>query len=419
MKATGQKALLGFGLGTLLVAGGAGTLGAAGCSSNNSTSPTADGSTPDTSTTTDAAQDTGSSASDGGGDADAAAPPPAPVVYMVHASPALPGVRFCFGIGTPPVITSFPPLPDTPVAPAPIPGLFPGTGGSFPTPAGISLSTFTSVAVAVYAVSAEAEYNNTAAGGPDGGAELTCDQLIALGDAGVSNPLPSTDYGLLGTIPAGTLKDGKAYVIALTGCPSGLAADGGVAPLCGTTYSEATGNLGFTIFPVDNTTVVDGGTMGAQFAHASTAWDYLATADNAFTGMGFFQATPPADDAGPDAGPGFTPTVVAAPITFGSISPTVLAPVSGLSFNAGNGAFAGIGTSLTNPLKALALPFSDIAQLTYGAQVPEGGAPQNGRGYVFVLVGDPSQSLTVNPLDGGAGLNLEAAHFLVFPTTSP
>ncbi len=424
-RATRRTVLVGFGLGTVLAAGGAVALGSAGCSSsNNNNSGSSDGSA-DTSTMSDVSTDVQVGTNEAGADAsdaakEAAAPGlPAPKVFVVNASPDAPPLRLCIGVGKPAdptfTIASLPPLPDTASLGLPFPGLFPGTGGLLNSPVDISTLTLT-----VFAVNASSVAANTAAGGPDGGAELTCDQLIAVGDAGGGLLTAGKDYLAIGTLTAGAFTDGNSYVVAITGCAPGEEADAAIVNKCGTAYSRATGNLSLTTFALDSKTQIDAGSMGAQFAHASTAWDTYATSLSGFTGAGFFVLNP-ADGGGTPLAP-----YLAAPTTFGMISPMALQSYSGLTFDGTTGAFAAIGTSPTNVDFELALPFPIIEGLTYGASIPDGGAIQNGKGFVFVLVGDPTQPLTINPVDGGpealdagGSVNLEAAHLLVFPTSNP
>jgi hypothetical protein len=443
---TRDKVLVRFGLGTVLFAGVAAAV-FAGCggsnnSSNNNDGGGTDGSNSETSTPM---SDGGSEASNpgdsgGGGDANADGSTdsgPAsvnPTIYMVHASPDAPPVRLCFGISTPGepyAIFVYPPAPDNAV------GLYPGTGGLFVPAGDLDISKLTAT---IYALDSRAVAAANAAAVADGGTELTCDQLIQLPDAGTGSDagLPSSAYWQLGTIKAGTLKDGAAYLLALTGCIPGEDPDGGEAAKCGASYSTVTGNLGFTPFQLDNTTVEDAGSLGVQFAQASTPWDYVAkvlgaSATTAASGGGVYSISPPAADAGPEAGPVITEAPILAALSFGKVTQTTLTPFSGLTFDGPmqSGVFAGvadIGKVPPMPLAPpLALPFTTIEGFTYGgANVPEAGVIQYGKGFVFVLVGDPTQDLLTNPEDGGpiyaeagATPNLRAAHFLAFPTSNP
>jgi hypothetical protein len=430
-----QAALVGFGIATLLAAGSIGALGA-GCGGGNSNNGnSADGSME--SSVEAAANDGGGDVmsvkeggSEGGSDADAAMTPtgPFPRVFLVHASPNLPPVRFCFGVGDPTSATSFmifpfAALPNSASAGQPFPGLFPGTGGEFKNPVPTDdLGTFE---LTLYVVNALAVANQTA---DAGAAELTCDQLIPTpGATGGTFLTPNVDFWQLNTIPAHTLMDGMSYVEAITGCLPGLPVDGGANSYCGAGYSTTTGNVGLTQFALDTTTTVDAGSMGVQFAQASTPWAAAVATLGPLSGAGVFTLVPPAADAGPDAGPTRNVTPILAQMDFGKVTNPTLTPFSGLDFTGASGAFAAIATTPTTPVLTLALPFPYITAFTYGADpVPDGGLPQNGKGFAFVLVGDPNQSFLVNPQDGGpiyvdagAPPNLGAAHFLVFPTANP
>jgi hypothetical protein len=438
-----QAVLVGFGLATLLAAGGIGALGV-GCgggnSSNGSGSP--DGSME--SSVEAAASDSPADVTpvkEGGSEAGDGAVPqtgPFPRVFLVHASPNLPPVRFCFGVGDPTnaatyTIFPFAALPDSASPGQPFPAVFPGTGGEFKNPVpGVDLGTLT---LTLYVVNAQAIASQTADGGTDGGPELTCDQLIpTAGATGSTFLTPNTDFWQLNTIPAHTLMDGMSYVEAITGCLPGLPFDGGANSYCGAGYSTTTGNVGLTQFALDTMTTLDAGSMGVQFAQASTPWAAAvaeAPADGGpwFTGGGVFTVVPPGPDAGPDAGATIVRQVIAAPMSFGNVTRPTLTPFSGLDFTSGaSGAFVAIANIQQQPLyPPFAEPFPLATALTYGANpVPDGGAPQYGKGYAFVLLGDPLQDLLTNPQDGGpiyvdagASPNLYAAHLLVFPTSNP
>jgi hypothetical protein len=436
---TRDKVFVGVGLGTVLFLG-AGAAVFAGCGGNNNNGGGGnDASTKETSTTSDAGDggteattesDTGTGSDANDGSTDAGPKPLNPKIFVVNASPDAPPVRLCFGVtvpGQPYSIFTYPPLPDTLV------GLYPGTGGLFTPPGGVDISKFT---LTIYAVNSAAIGAETAAALADAGTELTCDQLIQLSDAGTITDagLSSSAFWQVGTINAGTLKDGASYVVAITGCIPGEDADGGEAAKCGSGYATATGNLALTPFQLDNTTAVDAGSLGVQFAQASTPWDYVAKSfgASAASGAGVYTITPPAADAGPDAGPVVAEMPILAELSFGKVTQTTLTPFSGLTFDGPtqSGAFAAIADITKTPpaplLPPAALPFSLIEGLTYGATVPEGGVIQYGKGFAFVLLGDPTQSLLTNPDDGGpiyleagATPNLHAAHFLAFPTSNP
>jgi hypothetical protein len=443
----GRKKTVLVSLGTVIVAGGVAALAAVGCGSSNgagggsTTDSGTDTSTLDSGSMKDSSNDAvNPTPGDAGKDAEAAAPAVPPRVFLVNASPDshLAALRFCFGVG--PMgstysVFGYPALPDTANPGAPYPGLFAGTGGEFKSPvAGIDLGSLT---LTLYAVNAANPMliENTADGGTGtGGAEQTCDVLLgATGDGGTL--VPGQDYWQLTTIPQGTLKDQTNYVVAITGCLAGLPFDGGagMGAYCGTDYSPTAGNVKITTFQLDNTTALDGGSIGVQFAHASTpfaaaAGQAPADAGPWFQAGGAFTITAPPADAGPEAGRGIAQFPILAQMSFGTVTQTTLTPFSGLDFSGASGVFVTVANlQHVQAMQPVAEPFPVVTELTYGASpVPDGGAPQNGKGFAFVLVGDPAQSLLTNPQDGGpiyvdagASPNLYAAHFLVFPTANP
>jgi hypothetical protein len=418
------------GLGTALVVGGLGAVGAAGCggSDNGGGGSMADSSTDTSMMMAETGVDSG--VQDAHADADAAKPSPGdgampeagpmpnwPKIYVVNASPDAPPLRLCVGAAG--SVLSLPPLPDMPTPGLPFPGLFPGTGGPLVAPADISPLTLT-----LYAVNALKVAKDTADGGPDGGAEITCDQLVPVGDAGGGNYLtPNVDFWQLGTIKGGTVADNNSYVVAITGCIPGEATDAGVGLTCGSGYSPTAGNLALTFFTLDSTTAIDAGSMGAQFANASTPWDYYASIQSppAFTGAIFAQPNPA------DGGINLLTPILAGPAGFGTLMPMALRPYSGLTFDGTTALAAAVARSFSDIVYEAPMPFPVIEQLTYGAAgAPDGGALQNGKGFVFVLVGDPQLPFFTNPQDGGplaadAGgqFNLHAPHILAFPTSNP
>jgi len=473
-----KKKWVRVGLAAAIVSGAVGGISAAGCSGDDNTvTPPADGGKDSSIPQGDTGPggDTGVP-SEGGGDADAAPTVPNAKVYLVHAAAdalAQP-LRFCFGIvggtGDSGTISTapFPPLPDTQLSPSfPIAGFFPGFGApltSAPQVANIDLST---VSLAIFAIDATKIANSTADGGPDGGAEEQCSSFIGTAGAGGGSLTLNTDFWYVGTIPSQTLKHGETWVVAITGCFPGE--DGTEADFCPTTppYSAATGNLGIKAWQVDNTTAVaaDGG-IGAQFASASPSWDVLnAQAGGATTAAGFWIETPPvipdgggAETGTTDAGDASTdassdssveasvdsgppqPTLTFIPITgtgtYGTLSPAALATVP-VPLNSATAGFftsfaSSAGAAITFPpgcspgvscASPLLLPLPVIDQLTNGT-VPTGGSFVDGKGYAFILVGDPLDPTYIGA-DGGAAtsttgvFNGKSIHFLGLPTSNP
>ena len=143
-------------------------------------------------------------------------------------------------------------------------------------------------------------------------------------------------------------------------------------------------------------------------------------------------------DAGPPPGPTLTLIPITGTGTYGSITPKLVtvpvplnSPAAGFftSFLAADGGAVYFppgcmpGTGCASPLL---LPLPAIDQLTNGA-VPTGGSFANGKGYAFVLLGDPLNSPYINPLDGTpcatpsatCVYNGKSAHFLGLPTSNP
>jgi hypothetical protein len=361
----------------------------------------------------------------------------------------------------------FPPLPDTQLSPSfPIAGFFPGFGAPLTSAPQVSKIDLSLVSLAIYAIDATKIANDTADSGlSDAGAEQQCAAFIGAAGAGGGSLTLNTDFWYIGTIPSGTLKHGETWVVAVTGCFPGE--DGTEADFCPTTppYSATTGNLGIKAWQVDNTTVVaaDGG-IGAQFASASPSWDTLgAQAGGATTAAGFWIETPAvipdgggaeAGDAGDastdgasdasteastEAGPP-QPTLTFIPITgtgtYGTLSPATLATVP-VPLNSATAGFftsfaSAAGASIQFPsgctpgvscASPLLLPLPVIDQLTNGT-VPAGGSFVDGKGYAFVLVGDPLDPTYIGA-DGGAAtsttgvFNGKSIHILGLPTSNP
>src|SRR5450432_670782 len=201
-----------------------------------------------------------------------------------------------------------------------------------------------------------------------------------------------------------------------------------------------------------STTVLDGGSVGAQVAYGSYPFSQYAklAGGSGAAAAGFFVTTlqpaptPDAGDAGDastdaatdagdaalaDAGaPVLIPVTkfipVAAPITYGQVLPTTsVVPVSGLTFDSSSGvaftAFAADGGSGAS----VGVPFPSIQAISYpGATTAEFA---NGVGYVFVLVGTPLVPQFLGP-DGGAVPSADAGtfnplspHILGFPPNPP
>lgn len=455
-----------LGLTVAIVGGALGAVSAVGCSGDdNSGGGGKDSGSDHTSSGADSSSssggdsssssggDTGVKDSSGGGDGEGGTTTPNAKVYLVHAAvdPNAPPFRFCFGLdnsaahdGSQVTVTGgIPPFPDFKVSPqAPIAGLPAGFGGSTassPTLKSFDLST---IPIALYALNAVKVANDTADGGPDGGAELPCEKIIggdAKGTTGSQGGYltPGTDYWYLGSIPKGTLAHGTTWAAVVGGCLPGET--GGAAALCGSTYDPNKGNLKLMPYQLDNTTVIaaDAG-IGAQFALASSHWDgVVGQLGGAATLAGFLVPNPAAggdggaaSDAGDAEAAAPPPALIPVPITTsakddGKLYPATLATAAGVTFDTNSVFFAkGIaadgGTFFVPPTCNPALgncegliPMATIAQLSGGTTFA------NGQGFAFILVGDPSGAQAPYLDDAGTVFNGKFPHFLAFPVSNP
>lgn len=356
-----------------------------------------------------------SDASDGGGGDSAPKPKDAKLV-IVHASPDMPMLRFCFGFGAPDAgsgvsTAPLPPAPNHAAPGLPFPGTPPGTGGPAADYADLSKST-----ISAYVIDAAKIANVVQP--TDGGSEPDCIALLGknaegAADGGTGTLTAGTDFWYVGTIPSGTLLKGTSWMVALTGCRAGETVGAGACPQ---PYNTSTGNLGIQLWQLDRTTVIDGGSIGAQFVHASSAFENVTTVGGAAqTAAGFYVP-------GADGGVTFAPIVVDA--KYGQMKPAASTPVSGVTFDGTSGFFAqAIAADAGTVGRPVAYPLPVIQQLSWGqAGPPDGAALANGQGFTFVLVGDPLQPAFLddagNPADSGT-FNTRFIHFLAFPNDPP
>jgi len=475
------------GLATLILGGAFGCVSAAGCGSSSSggVGPTDSGADH---TNTDSGSSSGGMDSGGkdvvndNNNAETSTPPNANV-YLVNAvvdPKAPPAFRFCFGIpsavdgGPTSVVGTYTPLPDYKESPiAPVAGLPQGYGGNLSANKVIEGINLAALSLKVYAINAANPLvaDQIVDGGPDGGAEAYCQYFIGsdgLGATSTGTPNPKgvltlgTDYWPVGEITKGQLASGTTWLAALTGCVPGETDNNDIGLCGGAAYSSANGNLSLQLMEVDSTTKLDGGSLGAQFAQVSIAWDaYMSVlaqgAAGTDTTAGFY-IPPTIPDAGPDSGdagdaqaappPGPTFIPISQSSTFGTLKPAALAPVAGITFDGNSGFFAqglaGGTTPIMGPPNTVdggacvvgqtcaspwLMPLPTINELTQGLE-PDGGMPPNefanGAGYVFVLVGSPAAPPYVdfttgqpcNPLSGSPTcvFNGQFTHFLAFPT---
>jgi hypothetical protein len=436
--------LVRFGVASALIGvAAAGGMLAAGCNGDDNSNGNPGGSDagPDGSQpigTLDAAPDTGTPSSDGG---DSGATTAFAKVLFVHASPDAPALRLCFGVSNGDASATTTIQPTFP-APNTAGGLPPGLGGPAADPprslAGLSVTVY-GIPVGVSPVLDE----NTADAGV---AEKTCKDLLGATvpgtDAGPDGGLNPSQYFNLGTVPAGTLVDGSSWLFAITGCTPNSPVATALPGACdknGASYVPAVGSLGIEKWQLDNKTPVASGAIGAQFVHASRPFEVAVPTAVAAT-AGFYTQIAGGDggtdagDASADAGDGAPPDAGApAPLTFviaaganaGSITPVTLTPTSGVRYDGTSGFFVLPVNDAGSPVqKGPEFPLPFIEQVSWPSGVPEGGAFQNGAGFVFVLLGNPAfPTIVPPPADAGPGagstFDPRGVHILGFPTNPP
>jgi hypothetical protein len=323
------------------------------------------------STPTDAATD--------GADASDAAVVHAKII-AVHASPDLPAVRFCFGIGvqndgTDGTVMAIAPTPSTPVQP--------GGGGPLPD-LGVDLSQD---AVTPYVVLASAIPANA-----------TCDALVGK-DAGLS---AGTDYFVLPTIHRFAIESNSTFLTALVGCLPTASDPSADITTCGQTYDTGKGNLALTMFQLDRV-VANTQRFGAQIAHVSTpatgVWSALYTASTVNAVL-----HPLVADGGPDL-------VIAQGVTEGTLAPSSAASLAFPVVDQTSIIVSAVNPDGGTTPTESAIPLPLVYEATTGQATGENAYFTNGANYTFVFVGDPRQS---EVLDGGA-FNGYSLHLLAFP----
>ena len=302
----------------------------------------------------------------------------------------------------------FLPVPALPNAPADIApgvkftGLLRGTGGVLPARTDFSATRLEGFALNARALAAKAaslpddaartKFLNTPCGdlfgkGLDGDAAVPTD--------GGTNLRLGIDYVPVGVIEKGTFATDSTYVVTVQGCGAGYAEQAGVtaemvAAKCGATYASATGNLKLKVQKVDRGAV--GATeLGAQFVHATTGSGPAPINPGVLPGGG--------TDGGADAA-AFKPFSTTPPVAYDApITPLV--KLAGVSLTA---------DALTvNPQVAQIPPYSFASSIAATA----GKEPVTlGKGHVFVLVGEGSPAVLLDP----AVPNNVKLHFLAFPT---
>jgi hypothetical protein len=199
-------------------------------------------------------------------------------------------------------------------------------------------------------------------------------------DAGVTadgGPGPAfvegVDYWRTGDIPAGALKSGKSYILALTGCSGdsnalacGPNSDGG-------TRLPGDQNLRIMILELDTATKPAANEFGVQIVNAAPAWGTPYTPMLANSDGGTFAATP---------------SGAAAPYNPAATAPSAMVKVIGLVTPTGFIQANGVGSAKVALNNSGGLP--SVQALTTGNQSPDAGPIYvNGKAYTFVSVGDP------------------------------
>jgi len=414
-----------YGLASIIVAGTA--LGATivACGDDASSSSSSSGNIPEASTTDSPVGDTGLPDS-----AEAGPKVPFAKLTLINATTDLgPGARFndrgdaafrvCFKTGTAADKLSFapyPPLPDRAPAPGTPPGIFYGTGGTFPSfPLDLELRVIQPIVMNARSLFDKGFVNNG-----DGKTTVrACDEIIGPGADAATNFAENKDYWVLPPIDAGTFKKAKAYVLALTGCVGDSALNPGTE--CGPGFTvngpAGIGNLKVQVFET-NTAPVSATSLGAQFLHASAQLDAL------YGPGGSAYPMTPGFLSDPDGGADFR-AATEAPIVLGTL--TAAKGVTGVK---DTDLFALDKASPGSTRSLAPFPLPAIQRLSgLGATVPT--VYKDGANYVFVAVGNPKAyafqgtdgGCTLPPAtlqcgDGGDGttFNPQSFHFLAFPT---
>lgn len=405
-----------YGLASLTITGAATGALLVACgddSSSNNTTTTPDSGTPETG---GPAVDTDSGADAGQADA---GPPLAKITIVGAAADLGPNAklpngnaafRVCFKAGSSAndlTVAPYPPLPDKSAVPGAPPGIYIGTGGTFPS-FGVDLEPRVIQPIIMNAYSlAKRQLVNPGNGQPG----HTCDEILGTADAGGAMQ-EGVDYWTLPAVPAGTFKKGGSYLLALTGCPSDTAST--AFPQCGSDYtgtgSPGVGNLKVQTFELDKSPV-DPAKLGVQFAHLSPqAQLYITTAGGVPIAPGFVGS--------PDSGADFK-AATSGTATYPSVSPAMgVTGVTDLNYFAASKdspSLPGV------PLAPVQLPLIQAA--TYqDASVPT--IYKDGKTFVFIAVGDPTAPTYVDnsngaPADAGAdgsAFNTKVFHYLAFPT---
>ena len=417
-----------YGLASIIVAGTALGATVVACGDDESSSSSS-GNIPEASTTDSPVGDTGTPDS-----AEAGPKVPFAKLTLINATTDLgPGSRFngrgdaafrvCFKTGTTADKLSFapyPPLPDREPAPGAPPGVFYGTGGTFPSfPLDLELRVIQPIVM-----NAKSLFDNGFVNKGDGKTVRACDEIIGPGADAATNFVENRDYWVLPPIDAGTFKKEKAYVLALMGCAGD--ADVDAKSKCGPGFmvgagdgGAGVGNLAVKIYETTRAPI-SASQLGVQFLHAATAADAIVGPN----GGTFARSLTPGFMADPRDAGSFT-AAVAAPIVVSALTPVVgVTGVKDSDFFVLDKEQNPFGPG---PLAPFPLPLIQRLSGLGAATAPT--VYKDGKNFIFVAVGDVQQP-TFKGMDGGCTLpapncgdggdgttfNSQSFHFLAFPT---
>ncbi len=319
-------------------------------------------------------------------------------------------IRICFATATPAdpsnfVVTTVAVLPHTVASgsAASSPGIVVGTG----RPLASSGASYERVTVRPYIMNAQA----LAARGIVGAGGPRCSEVLKPdldGGALVEN----RDYWRVDDIPAGTLKDGRSYILLLAGC----AADAGDGTRCGNGFVRTgRGNLRATVLELDARTPVAANAIGAQFIHASSAYQSFVDAREAAGEIDTMAMTPVLFNQRGTAvvAEGDFHALTSGSIAYApgavKISPLVqvtgIAPAEATVSATKNGPGADGQAFSPMRLNASAAGSDSSVQLLTVGTAAGGDTYVNGKAYTFVAVGDTENATPAT----------KKGHILAFP----
>jgi hypothetical protein len=321
-------------------------------------------------------------------------------------------IRVCFRQGTTQAniaVAGFPPLPENASATAPAgspPGIFYGTGGTFPS-FGLDLEPRLVQPIVMNAKSLFVK------GITGSGVGKSCDELIGPTADAAAGLMPNVDYWELPVIELGTFKKEKAYVLVLTGCTGDATIDNkdkcGANPPAGGT--PGLGNLAVKVIETTRTPV-SATELGVQFLYASTQ------ANAIFGPAGANYPIEPGFMANPADAASFQPATAEGGVPVLTLTPAKA--VTGATPT--DTTFFVSSKSQPNPLLGPLGPFP-VGTIRTISGLPAAAVLEAGKNYVFINLGDTAEPTFAAmdsgaPGDGGDGttFNTKSYHYLAFPT---